>query len=82
MKVATSKISHDNEKTGSFLLVAASHIVHTERIRQRTATFLAQAKKERPVSRCWTTAIQHSAVKSYKNYINTSHWVSNNNSAV
>jgi len=28
--VATSKISHDNEKLGSFLLVAASRTVHTE----------------------------------------------------
>jgi hypothetical protein len=50
IEVATSKISHDNEKLGSFLLVAASHIVHTERIQQRTAKFLAQAKKERKAS--------------------------------
>jgi len=70
--VATSKISHDNEKLESVLLVAASHIVHTVRIQLRTVTFLAQAKKEWPVSRWWTTAIQQRAVKSYKNYIHTS----------
>jgi hypothetical protein len=51
IKVATSKISHDNEKLESVLLVAAYHIVLTERIQKRTAMFLAQAKKEWPVSR-------------------------------
>lgn len=45
IKVATSKISHENEKLESFLLVAASRIVHTERIQQRTATFLAQSEE-------------------------------------
>jgi len=78
IKVATSKISHENEKLESFLLAAASRIVHTERTRQKTAAFLAQSEE---ISRWWTTAFQHTAVKSYKNRSNTSHWVSNNNSA-
>jgi hypothetical protein len=45
IKVATSKISHENEKLESFLLVAASRVVHTERIQQKTAAFLAQSEE-------------------------------------